>query len=67
MMLVLYKPTPLFYETATFSSMVTAYKNQLHAHALNFTRDTEDANDLVQDTLIKALKNITYHSMIRLR
>jgi len=43
-------------ETATFSSMVTAHANQLHAHALNFTRDAEDANDLVQDTLIKALR-----------
>ena len=43
-------------KTATFSSMVTAHANQLHAHALNFTRDSEDANDLVQDTLIKALR-----------
>jgi len=43
-------------KTATFSNLVTAHTNQLRAHALNFTRDTEDANDLVQDTLIKALR-----------
>lgn len=43
-------------KNATFSSMITSRANQLHAHALNFTRDIEDANDLVQETLIKALR-----------
>ncbi len=43
-------------KTATFSNMVTAHTDQLYAHAMKFTRDTEDANDLVQDTLIKALR-----------
>ncbi|KQM77856.1 RNA polymerase subunit sigma [Pedobacter sp. Leaf216] len=43
-------------KTATFSSMVSSYADHLRAHAMKFTRDLDDADDLVQDTLIKALR-----------
>ncbi|WP_443943432.1 RNA polymerase sigma factor [Pedobacter sp. AW1-32] len=39
-----------------FSAMVKQYAPSLKAHALNFTKDFEDANDLIQDTLVKALR-----------
>lgn len=42
-----------------FESMVSKQVQTLKAHALNFTRDEQDAEDLVQDTILKA---ITYYS-----
>ncbi|SER96954.1 RNA polymerase sigma factor [Pedobacter rhizosphaerae] len=36
--------------------MLEKQSPQLRAHALKFTGDIDDANDLVQDTLIKALR-----------
>jgi len=42
-----------------FESMVSRQASTLKVHALNFTRDEQDAEDLVQDTILKA---ITYHS-----
>lgn len=41
-------------EPLNFDSLVTAYRARLKSYAMNFTHDEEDANDLVQDTLIKA-------------
>ncbi|HLT41533.1 MAG TPA: RNA polymerase sigma factor [Sphingobacteriaceae bacterium] len=41
-----------------FESMVSQQALSLKSHALNFTRDEQDADDLVQDTILKA---ITYH------
>ncbi|HYH56276.1 MAG TPA: sigma-70 family RNA polymerase sigma factor [Anseongella sp.] len=45
-----------------FNTMVLHQTGSLKMYALNFTRDTEDANDLVQDTLLKA---ITYYDKFR--
>lgn len=42
-----------------FTDMVINHRKALKVHAFNFTRNHEDANDLVQDTLVKA---ITYHN-----
>lgn len=40
-----------------FETEVFSHKNDLMAHALRLTRNEKDAEDLVQDTLIKACKN----------
>ncbi|HEX7367508.1 MAG TPA: sigma factor, partial [Pelobium sp.] len=42
-----------------FSTLVTRQSSSLKTYALRFTRDMDDANDLVQDTLLKA---ITYYN-----
>ena len=42
-----------------FESLVSKQAPTLKVHALNFTRDEQDAEDLVQDTMLKA---ITYYS-----
>ncbi|TCD26555.1 RNA polymerase sigma factor [Pedobacter psychrodurus] len=39
-----------------FSETINFHASSLRLHALNFTRDTEDANDLLQDTLLKATR-----------
>lgn len=39
-----------------FTSAIEAHSSQLLAHALKFTRDEDDAKDLVQETLIKGLR-----------
>lgn len=39
-----------------FNNMVNSHSNTLKMHALNFTKDVEDANDLVQDTMLKAIR-----------
>ena len=36
--------------------MVNSHSLSLRMHALNFTKDIEDANDLVQDTMLKAIR-----------
>lgn len=42
--------------TIQFNQMVEDHTSALRSHALKFTKDLEDANDLVQDTLIKAIR-----------
>jgi RNA polymerase sigma-70 factor (ECF subfamily) len=49
-------------KTIEFNSMLTSHRNSLKMYALHFTHDTEDANDLVQDTLVKA---ITYYEKFK--
>lgn len=39
-----------------FTSAMYAHSNQLMAHAMKFTRDEDDAKDLVQETLIKGFR-----------
>ncbi len=48
--------------TLEFNSQVLKQSSSLKMYALNFTRDTEDANDLVQDTMLKA---ITYYTKFK--
>ncbi len=45
-----------------FNTQVLRQTHSLKMYALNFTRDTEDANDLVQDTVLKA---ITYYNKFK--
>lgn len=45
-----------------FNSMVTKQAETLKMYALHFTHDDEDANDLVQDTVLKA---ITYYNKFK--
>jgi len=45
-----------------FDTMVTKQADALKMYALHFTHDDEDANDLVQDTLLKA---ITYYNKFK--
>lgn len=41
-----------------FESLVSEHAPKLKTYALHFTRDEQDADDLVQDTVLKAM---TYH------
>ncbi len=45
-----------------FNHLVNFHSVSLRSYALNFTKDNEDANDLVQDTLLKA---ITYYNKFK--
>jgi len=45
-----------------FNTMVTKQSDSLKMYALHFTHDDEDANDLVQDTVLKA---ITYYEKFK--
>lgn len=45
-----------------FNTMVTQETESLRMYALRFTRNSEDANDLVQDTMLKA---ITYYDKFK--
>lgn len=45
-----------------FNDQLHNYSGSLQSFALNFTKDIEDANDLVQDTLLKA---ITYYNRFK--
>ena len=38
-----------------FNTLVVQHTESLRGYALHFTRDNEDANDLVQDTMLKAV------------
>ncbi|WP_022829381.1 RNA polymerase sigma factor [Sphingobacterium paucimobilis] len=38
-----------------FNNLVTQHSISLKSYARNFTKDQDDANDLVQDTLVKAI------------
>ncbi|MDN3588384.1 RNA polymerase sigma factor [Pedobacter aquatilis] len=42
--------------TLEFNHIINAHAVSLRLHALKFTNDVEDANDLVQDTLLKAIR-----------
>ncbi|MGK6349675.1 RNA polymerase sigma factor [Parapedobacter sp. DT-150] len=45
-----------------FNTLVVQHTESLRGYALHFTRDDEDANDLVQDTMLKA---VTYHGRFK--
>lgn len=45
-----------------FNSLVVEQSDSLKHYAKKFTNDTEDANDLVQDTMLKA---VTYFNNFR--
>lgn len=40
-----------------FNSMITNHQDFLHQLAMKLTKSTEDSNDLMQETLFKAIKN----------
>jgi RNA polymerase sigma factor (sigma-70 family) len=40
----------------TFSNQINTHQSSLKMFAMQFTKNVEDANDLVQDTLLKALR-----------
>lgn len=42
--------------TTLFTQQLNSFSGSLHAFALTFTRDDEDARDLVQDTMVKAIR-----------
>lgn len=42
--------------TVTFNNMISDYRPSLMQSALKFTQNYDDAGDLVQDTLIKAIR-----------
>jgi len=46
----------------TFNDAVCTHRSCLESFAMKFTQDVEDANDLVQDTLIKAIR---YHYLYK--
>lgn len=45
-----------------FNTLVVQHTDSLKVYALHFTHDDEDANDLVQDTVLKA---VTYYGKFR--
>src|SRR5690606_41336033 len=45
-----------------FNTLVVQHTESLRGYALHFTRDDEDAIDLVQDTMLKA---VTYHGRFK--
>lgn len=42
--------------TFEFNQLLVGQRDFLHGFAMGFTRDTQDAEDLIQDTFIKALR-----------
>ncbi|TDQ11173.1 sigma-70 family RNA polymerase sigma factor [Pedobacter metabolipauper] len=46
----------------TLNTEICSHRSCLEAFALKFTNDVENANDLVQDTIIKAIR---YHSLYK--
>jgi len=42
-----------------FSDTISFHSHSLRSHALNFTKDQEDANDLLQETLLKATRFVS--------
>ncbi len=48
--------------TINLNNEICNHRSCLEAFAMKFTADTEDANDLVQDTIIKAIR---YHNLYR--
>jgi RNA polymerase sigma factor (sigma-70 family) len=49
-------------ETKIYSQLLTEYTPLLRAFAYRFTRDNEEINDLLQDTLVKAIR---YHGQFQ--
>jgi len=49
-------------ENMTLNNQICDNRSCLEAFALKFTNDVEDANDLVQDTIIKAIR---YHKLYK--
>lgn len=45
-----------------FNHLVLKHADSLRSYALQFTRDVEDSNDLIQDTILKA---VTYSSKFK--
>ena len=45
-----------------FNHQLNDHSGSLKSFALNFTKDVEDANDLVQDTMLKA---VTYYEKFK--
>ncbi len=45
-----------------FNTLVVQHTDSLKVYALHFTRDNEEANDLVQDTMLKA---VTYYGKFK--
>lgn len=43
-------------QTLSFNQELAAYRSSLYFFALSFTHDADNANDLVQDTIVKALR-----------
>ncbi|SDZ80639.1 sigma-70 family RNA polymerase sigma factor [Pedobacter hartonius] len=43
-------------ENMPFDYRILTYKTNLHNFAISFTKNLDDANDLVQDTYVKAIK-----------
>ncbi|WP_316807786.1 RNA polymerase sigma factor [Pedobacter agri] len=43
-------------EHTEFAAAINVHAKQLLTHALNFTRDEDDAKDLLQETLIKGIR-----------
>jgi len=41
-------------DNLNFDSLIVEYRPRLKAYAMNFTHDEDDADDLIQDTLLKA-------------
>lgn len=48
--------------TMNLNNEICSHRSCLESFAMKFTADTEDANDLVQDTIIKAIR---YHNLYR--
>ncbi len=46
--------------TLEFNEAIISLESQLHAFAFRFTRNSEDASDLTQETILKALSNRSY-------
>jgi len=42
--------------TTEFNNSIRLYSGSLRNHALTFTRDADDADDLLQDTFVKAIR-----------
>jgi len=53
---------PIEMTKSEFKSLVSSHAESLKMYALHFTHDDEDANDLVQDTVLKAM---TYHDKFK--
>lgn len=49
-------------ENITLNNEICNHRSCLEAFAMKFTNDVEDANDLVQDTIIKAIR---YHNLYK--
>jgi len=49
-------------ENISLNHQICNHRSCLESFAMKFTRDVEDANDLVQDTIIKAIR---YHHMYK--